>query len=157
MRSDATVQAEDQAKGIVDKANQDAKDIVSAAQDDAIEERNRILAELRTQVATVSIAAANKVVGESLDEKRQHEIIADFFAKAPVSVADLSGESAAVTSALPLTKKEQSAVEKAIGISNVDYNVDPEILGGLIIRAGDQVVDDSVASQIGGLRESLLG
>ena len=157
MRSDATVQAEDQAKGIVDKANQDAKDIVSAAQDDAIEERNRILAELRTQVATVSIAAANKVVGESLDEKRQHEIIADFFAKAPVSVADLSGESAAVTSALPLTKKEQSAVEKAIGISNVDYNVDPEILGGLIIRAGDQVVDDSVASRIGGLRESLLG
>ncbi len=157
MRSEAAVQAEEQAKAIIDKGHQDAKDIVSAAQEEAIEERNRILADLRTQVATVSIAAANKVVGESLDEKRQHEIIADFFAKAPASVADLSGESAEVTSALPLTKKEQAAIEQAIGISNVNYKVDPDILGGLIMRAGDQVVDDSVASRISGLRETLLG
>lgn len=157
MRADASVQAEEQAQGIIDKANQDAKDIVSAAQDEAVEERNRILADLRTQVASVSIAAANKVVGESLDEKRQHEIIADFFAKAPAGVAELSGDSAEVTSALPLTKDERSAIEKAIGIKNVDYKVDPDILGGLIIRAGDQVVDDSVASRMSGLRESLLG
>ena len=40
--------------------------LVFAAQDEAVEERNRILADLRTQVASVSIAAANKVVGESV-------------------------------------------------------------------------------------------
>ena len=157
MRADAAVQAEEQAKGILDKANQDAKDIVSDAREEAIEERNRILAELRSQVATVSIAAANKVVGESLDEKRQHEIIADFFAKPPAGVSDLKAEKAEVTSALPLTTQEQTTLEKAIGISNVSYNVNPDILGGLIIRAGDQVIDDSIASRMAGLRESLLG
>lgn len=156
MRADAAVRAEEQAQGIIDKANHDAKEIVSAAQEEAIEERNRILAELRSQVASVSIAAANKVVGKSLDEKRQHEIIADFFAKAPASITALKGDAAVVTSALPLTKKEQEAIENAIGISNVNYKVDPDILGGLIIRVGDQVVDDSVASRMGGLRESLL-
>lgn len=156
MRGDAAVRAEEQAQGIIDKANQDAKEIVSAAQEEAIEERNRILAELRSQVATVSIAAANKVVGESLDEKRQHEIIADFFAKVPAGISDLKGDMAVVTSALPLTKKEQEAIEKTIGISNVNYKVDPDILGGLIVRVGDQVLDDSVASRMGGLRESLL-
>ena len=50
---------------------------------EATEERNRILADLRSQVAAISIAAANKLVGESLDEKRQHQLISDFFSRVP--------------------------------------------------------------------------
>ena len=42
-------------------------------------ERNRILGDLRGQVAALAIAAANKLVGEALDEKKQHALIDEFF------------------------------------------------------------------------------
>ncbi|HCB49367.1 MAG TPA: ATP synthase F0 subunit B [Chloroflexi bacterium] len=156
IRSDAVIQAEETASGIVSKANADAKSILANASEEALEERNRILADLRSQVASISIAAANKLVGESLNEKRQHEIIADFFAKVPAGVAELKGETAEVTSALPLTEAEKNTVKKTVNIKEVTFKVDPAILGGLVIRVGDQVLDDSVASQMTELRESLL-
>ena len=42
-------------------------------------ERDRMLGDLRSQVAALAIAAAQKLVGESLDEKRQHALINEFF------------------------------------------------------------------------------
>lgn len=160
VRADKEVQtrittAEEAASGITAKANEDAKEIIANAREEAEEERNRILSELRNQVAAISIAAANKVLAESLDEKRQHQIIADFFAKVPASVAGMQGEKAVVTSALPLTDEEKANVKRTLNVSEVDYRVNPGILGGLVVRVGDQVVDDSIASQMNGLRESL--
>lgn len=157
IRSDATVEAEKTASGIVAKANEDAKKIVAEAAEDATEERDRILANLRSQVAAISIAAANKLVGETLDEKRQHAIIADFFAQVPDEVSGMSGDTAEVTSALPLNEKEKAQVQKALNVKEVKFRVNPNILGGLVIRVGDRVIDDSVANQMGELRESLLG
>jgi len=155
IRSDAAVQAEETAEGITARANEQAKGIIAGAQDEAVEERNRILADLRGQVAGIAIAAANKLVGESLNEKRQRDIIADFFAKVPEDVAGLKGETAVVTSALPLTNKEQSSIKKTLKVEDITFKVDPGILGGLVIRVGDQVVDDSIANQMTGLSESL--
>lgn len=157
IRSDAVVQAEETSSGIISKANADAKNILANANEDAIEERNRVLADLRTQVASISIAAANKLVGESLSDKRQHEIIADFFSKVPADVSELRGDTAEVTSALPLTDAEKSSVKKSINVKEVVFKVNPAILGGLVIRVGDQVVDDSVASQMSELSEAMLG
>ena len=154
-RSDAAVQADETAKGIEAKAHEEAKAIVAAAAQDAEGERNRILSELRGQVASIAIAAANKLVGEALDEKRQHAIIADFFAKAPAGLADFSGDTAVVTSALPLTKEEQASLTKSLKGAAVEFKVNPSILGGLIVRAGDQVMDSSVASQMDAMRDSL--
>jgi F-type H+-transporting ATPase subunit b len=160
VRADKEVQtritaAEESATGITAKANEDAKAIIANAQEEAKEERNRILSDLRNQVAAISIAAANKVVADSLDENRQHKIIGDFFAKVPAGVAGMSGDSAVVTSALPLTDAEKNNVKQTLNVSNVEYRVNPSILGGLVVRVGDQVVDDSIASQMNGLRESL--
>ena len=42
-------------------------------------ERNRILGDLRSQVASLAIAAANKLVGEALDEKKQRSLLDEFF------------------------------------------------------------------------------
>jgi F-type H+-transporting ATPase subunit b len=156
IRSDATVQAEETAAGITNNANEQAKEIVASAGENAEEERNRILSDLRTQVASIAIAAANKLVGEALDEDKQRELVADFFSRTPAGVAQLSGEKAEVTSALPLTEKEQDQVRKTIKAETIDFRVDPEILGGLVVRVGDQIIDDSVAGQMRGMRESLL-
>jgi F-type H+-transporting ATPase subunit b len=155
IRSDAAVQAEETSKGILKKASDDAKVVVANAQTDAEEERDRILADLRGQVAGIAIAAANKLVGESLDDKRQRAIIGDFFAKVPASVSSLKGERAEITSALPLTDSEQAKAKSTLGVANVAFKVDPSILGGLIVRVGDQVVDDSVAGQMSAMRDSL--
>lgn len=154
-RQEAAVQAEETAKGIVAKAEDEAKGVVAAAHAEAEEERNRILAELRDQVAAVAIAAANKLVGESLDERRQRALIAEFFAKVPESVAGYGGEKAEVTSALPLTETEQADIKSTLKAGSVQFKVDPSILGGLIVRVGDQVVDNSVAGQMNSLREAL--
>jgi F-type H+-transporting ATPase subunit b len=155
IRQDAAVQAEETAKGIVVQANDEAKRIVAAAGESAEEERNRVLSELRGQVAAIAIAAANKLVGSSLDESRQRELIADFFAKATADLSNMRGETAQVTSALPLTEAEQANVKQSLGVDNVEFRVNPAILGGLVVRVGDQVVDDSVAGRMGALRESL--
>jgi F-type H+-transporting ATPase subunit b len=130
------------------------------------EERNRMLADLRGQVAAISIAAAQRLIGEAVDAKRQHALLDEFFSgvKAGKLVvlegADLSGEAAEVTSALPLSKDEQAAVMKNVldkmgAKANVEFRVDPQILGGLVIRVGDKVLDGSVSGQLEDLRKSL--
>ena len=155
IRQDAVIQAEESAKAITAKANEDAKAIVAKASENAEEERNRILADLRGQVAAISIAAANKLVGESLDEKRQHQLIEEFFSTVPDDVTKVGGEKAEVTSALPLTDSEQASIKKKLKVEQVLFKVDPTILGGVVVRVGDQVVDDSVAARMSALSESL--
>ena len=155
IRASATVQAEETAKAIEVKANEDAKATVDAAVAAAGEERDRVLSDMRGQISSLAIAAANKLVGEALDEKRQREIIADFFAKTPAGLGDMSGDKAVVTSALPLTDDEQANVSKSLSAGDVEFKVDPAIMGGLIVRVGDQVVDNSVAGQMDALRASL--
>lgn len=136
-----------------------------AALAEAEQERNRILGDLRGQVASLAIAAANKLVGEALDEKKQRDLLDQFFSGVKsgkvvvLDNANFKGESAEVTSALPLTQDEQAAVRQDIlakvGAKDVDFRVDPSILGGLVIRVGDKVVDASVAGKLDGLRQSL--
>jgi F-type H+-transporting ATPase subunit b len=130
------------------------------------EERNRMLADLRGQVAALSIAAAQRLIGEAMDSKRQHALLDEFFSGVKsgrlvvLESTDLTGDSAEVTSALPLSKEEQDAVKKNVldkmgAKTNVEFHVDPQILGGLVIRVGDKVLDGSVSGQLEGLRKSL--
>jgi F-type H+-transporting ATPase subunit b len=155
IRSEAAVQAEETAGSIRTQAEREAKSIVAGAGEDAEAERNRILSELRSQVAAIAIAAAQKLVGDALDEQRQRRLIADFFAQVPANVTDMRGDRAEVTSALPLTEAEQASIRQTIQADTVNFRVDPAILGGLVIRVGDRVVDNSVANQMSAMRESL--
>ena len=152
-------------KEILAQAEADVVKAREAALADAQHERDRILADLRGQVAALALAAAQKLVGEALDERRQHALIDEFFSgvKAGKVVvlegADLRGASAEIVSALPLTDAEKDAVRQDIvakvGSQTVTFRVDPAILGGLIVKVGDKVVDGSVAGQLETLRQSL--
>jgi F-type H+-transporting ATPase subunit b len=130
------------------------------------QERNRILADLRGQVAALSIAATQKLIGDAVDAKRQHALLDEFFSGVRsgklvvLEGAELNGNSAEVTSALPLSKEEQDAVKKNVldkmgTNTSVEFHVDPRILGGLVIRVGDKVLDGSVSGQLEGLHQSL--
>lgn len=132
---------------------------------EAQQERNRILGDLRGQVAALAIAATQKLVGQTLDDKRQHALIDEFFSGVRagkvviLEQSGLSGESAEVTSALPLSAAEQEAVKKdllaKVNSQAVTFRVDPAILGGLVVKVGDKVVDGSVAARIEELRETM--
>jgi F-type H+-transporting ATPase subunit b len=157
---EATERAASAGKDVKAAAEAEAAKAREAAMGEAELERNRILGDLRGQVAALAIAAANKLVGEALDEKKQHALIDEFFSgvkagKVVVVEGDLKGESAEVTSALPLNSKEQDAVKKSVSVNSISYKVDPSILGGLVIKVGDKVLDGSVAGKLEGLRQTL--
>jgi F-type H+-transporting ATPase subunit b len=144
---EARARAEDQAKAISDEAYRDADAIRSKARADAEEERNGLLGEVRSQVAQLAIAAAERVIGQSVDEKKAQAIVSDFFARAPADVKNL-GEQVEVVSALPLTDAEKKQIASQTGAREVVNRVDPSILGGLILRSGDKVIDASVRNNL---------
>lgn len=142
---EARGRGEEVAKGIEVEARADADKTRQQAQQSAIEERDRQLSGLRSQVAAISIAVAQRLIGETLDEKRQQSLIDDFFSKVPAEAKSLKGE-VEVVSAMPLSDSEKARVQKEIGADNVNFLVDPAILGGIIVRSDDRVVDGSVRS-----------
>jgi len=166
MVREATERAESASKDVRAAAEAEAAKAREAALADVKDERNRILGDLRGQVAALAIAAAQKLIGETLDEKRQHALLAEFFSgvkSGKVVVLEgekISGASAEVTSALPLTGDEQATVKKDVLArmgtqATVSFRVNPTILGGLVIRVGDKVLDGSVSGKLEGLRQSL--
>jgi F-type H+-transporting ATPase subunit b len=162
---DATERAATAGQDVKAAVEAEAAKAREAAVAEAEIERNRILGDLRSQVASLAIAAANKLVGEALDAKKQHALLDEFFSGVKsgklvvLEGADFKGESAQVTSALPLNPEEEQAVRRDIlsktGARDVTFHVDPAILGGLVIRVGDKVLDSSVAGKLEGLRQSL--
>lgn len=156
---EATERAASAGKDVKAAAEAEAAKAREAAMAEAELERNRILGDLRGQVAALAIAAANKLVGDALDEKKQHALIDEFFSGVKggkVVVAEgFTGDSAVVTSALPLTNQEQDTVKKSISVKEISFKVDPSILGGLVIKVGDKVLDGSVAGKLEGLRQTL--
>ena len=162
---EATERAESATKDVKASAEAEAAKARESAVAEAELERNRILGDLRGQVAALAIAAANKLVGEALDEKKQRALLDEFFSgvkSGKVVVLDdasFKGDSAEVTSALTLTDDEKAAVQKDLssktGAKEFSFRVNPAILGGLVIKVGDKVMDGSVAGKLEGLRQSL--
>ncbi|GAB4483844.1 MAG: hypothetical protein OHK0031_07530 [Anaerolineales bacterium] len=162
---EATERAEAAARDVKAAADAEAKKAAGKALAAVEEERSRILGDIRGQVAALAISATQKLVGDALDEKRQRALLDEFFSgvKAGKVVvlegSAASGQAAEVTSALPLTADEQASVKKDVlakaGAAEISFRVDPSILGGLVIRVGDKVMDGSVAGKLEGLRSNL--
>jgi F-type H+-transporting ATPase subunit delta len=83
-------------------------------------------------------------------------------------IADLSrlvaqrsaAQVAHITSAVALTPDEQEALRQRVhvrygGEVDLDFHVDPSILGGVILQVGDKVIDGSLAGKLTALHERL--
>jgi F-type H+-transporting ATPase subunit b len=166
---DATERAEASAREVRADAEREIAATRESAMEDMTGERNRMLGELRDQVVTLALAVAEKLIGESLDDERHHELLQEILTglssgriavlEAVPSVS-LDGAAVEVTSALPLTSEEQEAVrrdivERAGNAASITFRADPSILGGLVIRIGDHVIDGSLAGQLQTMRTSL--
>ncbi len=163
LRADALASVQAELQHLRADAYTEAEKIKTQARADAVAERNQLLADSRTQIVGLVMAATNKLVGDSLDAHRQKALIADFFSKVPaasMSGVVVDGSPVIVTSALPLTADEQSRVtadlSKQLGdVGNINFNVDPGILGGLIVRVNDKIIDGSVAHKVNAMRQQL--
>ena len=163
---EATERAEIAARDVMREAEEEAANSRENARAEAELERDRILADLRGQISALAMAAAQRLIGDALDESRQHALIEEFFSgvktgKVVVLEGEtFSGAAAEVTSALPLSSNEQDIVKNDI-LTKIDeqatvtFRVDPNILGGIIVRVGDKVLDGSVAGQLEELRQGL--
>jgi F-type H+-transporting ATPase subunit b len=158
--AEAVQRAEKSAAEVKAAAEAERARIIKLAEDDIAAQRTQMLADLRPQVSALAMAAANKVIGASMDEQRQRALIDEFFSgvkggQVAIEAGSMSGQTVEVTSALPLTEAERATVQRDLGAASVHYKVDPGILGGLIIRSGDKVVDGSVSGKLEGLRQAV--
>ncbi len=154
---EASQRAEEVARDIKAAAEKVASEAANEARAGVAEERDALLGEVRGQIAVLAMSATQKLLGENLDEKRQHALINEFFSgvkDGKVLVADGAEGDAVVTSALPLTDGEKKSVEGTVK-GSVEFKVDPAILGGLVIRVGDKVLDGSVAGKLDALRQNV--
>jgi F-type H+-transporting ATPase subunit delta len=68
---------------------------------------------------------------------------------------------AEITSAYELTEDEKEQVRRRLksehgaGLTSFVFSTDPALMGGLRIRVGDRLIDNSVATRLAALRESL--
>jgi F-type H+-transporting ATPase subunit b len=152
--AEGRTRGEELARTIEAEARTAADATRAEARTSAEAERNRQLADLRGQVAAISVAVAQRLIGESLDAQRQQALITDFFSRVPEAARRMGGN-VEVVSAMPLTEQEQSRVQQEVGGQNVTFRVDPSILGGLILRSEDRVVDASVRSGLSELTDRL--
>ena len=63
---------------ILAQAREEAKRLLAKANEEAIRERSRAFEELRDEMAQLVIAAASKIVGETLDDQRRRQMALDF-------------------------------------------------------------------------------
>lgn len=153
---------------IIQEAKVEAEETVREARQEAEEERNRILGEMRGQIAALATSAAQRIIGEKLDEQRQRALVDSFFSGVrdgrvqvlPEEMEPADG-AVTVTSAIPLVGEERDIVRRELterlgGDVELSFRVDPEILGGLVVRVGDRVMDGSVVGQLERLQETLV-
>jgi F-type H+-transporting ATPase subunit delta len=122
-----------------------------------VEQRQQLVERiLDVQPLALNLAKLLVAKGRSLEARA----VADAFkrlADEHEGIAD-----AQVTSAVPHTPAEVTSLEQRLGTSlnarvNVTTQVDPSIVGGLVVRVGDRIIDGSIRTRLRVLRRELVG
>jgi len=153
--TEARTRGEDVAKTIQSEARSEAERAMAAARTDAEGVKTTELAGMRDQVIQVAVALAGRIIKENLDAGKQSALVNDFLGRLPANARGLTGQ-VEVTSALPLSEAEQNQVRSQLGAQDVTFRVDPSILGGLIVKAQDRVIDGSARSNLNELSSGLV-
>ena len=74
----ATQMSEKARQEILETAREESRAQIDKAKEEIGRERELAMADLRQQVADLSLTISEKVIGETLDEERQRQLIADF-------------------------------------------------------------------------------
>jgi len=125
-----------------------------------VEARQKVMAKIG------ELAKADAIMTRFLDlliEKKRADILPDIAAEMRIMVDQEQNIShGSVVSAIELDDalkgKIQQALEKITGNKVIiETSVDPSIIGGVIAKVGDLVLDGSIKTQLNGLKESIKG
>jgi F-type H+-transporting ATPase subunit delta len=77
-----------------------------------------------------------------------------------LQLAQLNKVAISVTSSKPLTEAQSLALQKTLeqkhkGAVDLTYHIDSSLLGGLVLRCGDKVIDGSIQGQLHQLNQSI--
>ena len=105
-------------------------------------------------------AEVHKFVGALLEAGQIDQIDAILVELGRLARVGAARKTARVTSAVTLTSAEQEAfrdrVTRRFGPDlEFQFEVDPALLGGIVLRVGDQVIDGSVAARLAAMRDQL--
>ncbi len=113
----------------------------------------------RTLPANTDLEARNFVY--LLASKNETHLLPEVLAEFDRYVArGPARELAVVSSAVPLTEDECQKLEQKVHAQfgqdiDFEYRVDRSLLGGLVVRVGDRVIDGSVAGKLNAMRQKL--
>ena len=116
------------------------------------------------QVSRPSVTRMLAVLAEKdLVTKERYGSLKAIFAYFTELVRESEGMGTAyVSTAVELTKEQKQAVrEKLLQTTSyqsfdVYYHVDPTLIGGMVIRVGDRVVDSSIRTKLEDMKKQLL-
>jgi len=74
----ATQASERAGQEILERAREESRTQIERAREEIARERDLAMADLRRQVAELSLMISEKILGEALDEQSQHRLIAEF-------------------------------------------------------------------------------
>jgi F-type H+-transporting ATPase subunit b len=74
----STKMSEKARQDILDKAREESSALIEKAKEEISREREMAMADLREQVAELSLSIAEKVIGEEVDDRKQRRLIAEF-------------------------------------------------------------------------------
>jgi len=122
------------------------------------------------QAKTVGVIAAQarfapltvSMLGLLASKRRLHALSAILDASKAMIDAEAGTAKAQVTSATPLDEKKvtdiRNALSKKLGQDvAIDMKVDPSIIGGLVVRVGSTMIDDSVKTKLDRMARRLQG
>ena len=156
-------------QGTLDRTLEDVKEIaqVLANRNLAFLLREPKIAARRKETA-IRQALAEKVLPTSLNltllivQRELVDLMPNIASELEQLVLDYRNEAIAeVTTAAPLSEIQQTSVKRALETRTgktiiMQTHVDPSILGGIVARVGDQVIDGSIRYRLSALQQRLL-
>lgn len=151
---------------MLERAHDEARQFLEDARAEIELERRDMAREARQQVAGLTVLAAGRLIGETLDLEKHRDLVEKHVVELDEPLEELEralagvapGEIRAVQvrSAIPLAEQTQKAVRDRVarflgdGVE-VAFGTDADLIGGLTLQVGDQVVDLSVARKLNDL------
>lgn len=164
--SQASMVGEENKAQLLLEAREFADILTKKAQEEAELEKEKAKTELRDMVVALAVKAAEKILGKTIQDDDLIRLAQDFinglgedFGQDLALGGELVAE-AEVRSAIALTPSELHNLEeklaKAAGQKVRLINViDPDLIGGIVVKIGDTVIDGSVTTQLSRLKEYL--
>ena len=111
-----------------------------------------------THIAQSIYQATVKELAAAQDPNLQREVLHSL----DQMIRGSDQNAAEISSAVELTAAEKAALEQKLRAKfqralTFEYKVEASLLGGVVAKVGDKIIDGSLASRLNAMRETLLG